>query len=100
MVGCTAEIPSKHDRSGSKGEMTALKSDFRYTPEADMDDPMSKNGSVANSVPTEATVCFSRLEPTLHGSPALCLAAGVVVLPLHTRRRHRQHVMTCLQRYP
>jgi len=44
MVGCTAEIPSKHDRSGSKGEMTALKSDFRYTPEADMDDPMSKNG--------------------------------------------------------
>jgi hypothetical protein len=32
-----------------------------------------------------ATVCFSRLELTLHGSPAVFLAAGVVVLPLHTR---------------
>src|SRR5580700_4745273 len=62
--------------------------------------PCPKMRGVANGVPTEATVCFSRLEPTLHGSPALCLAAGVVVLPLHTRHRHRQHVMTCLQRYP
>ena len=47
-----------------------------------------------------ATVCFSRLELTLHGSPAVCLAADVVVLPLHTRHRHRQHAMTCLQHYP
>src|ERR1035441_5616277 len=47
--------------------------------------PCPKMRGVANGVPTEATVCFSRLEPTLHGSPALCLAAGVVVLPLHTR---------------
>src|SRR6266404_9209915 len=49
---------------------------------------------------TGATVCFSRLELTLHGSPALCLAADVVVLPLHTRHRHRQHAMNCLQHYP
>src|ERR1700716_1087755 len=32
-----------------------------------------------------ATVCFSRLELTLHGSLVLSLAADVVVLPLHTR---------------
>ena len=32
-----------------------------------------------------ATVCFSRLELTLHGSLALSLAADAVVLPLHTR---------------
>ena len=32
-----------------------------------------------------ATVWFSRLELTLHGSLALTLAADVVVLPLHTR---------------
>jgi hypothetical protein len=32
-----------------------------------------------------ATVCFSRLELTLHGSPAVFLAADVVVLPLRTR---------------
>jgi len=32
-----------------------------------------------------ATVCFSRLELTLHGSFVLSLAADVVVLPLHTR---------------
>jgi hypothetical protein len=32
-----------------------------------------------------ATVCFSRIEPTSHGSPARGLAADVVVLPLHTR---------------
>jgi FixJ family two-component response regulator len=49
---------------------------------------------------TAATVCFSMLGPTLHGSPALYLAADVVVLPLHTRHRHRQHAMTCLQHYP
>src|SRR6266404_9904281 len=48
---------------------------------------------------TGATVCFSRLELTLHGSPALCLAADVVVLPLHTRHRHRQHEMNCLQQH-
>ena len=52
------------------------------------------------AISTSATVCFSRLELTLHGSPALCLAADVVVLPLHTRHRHRQHATTCLQRYP
>src|SRR5712671_6429267 len=40
-----------------------------------------------------ATVCFSRLELTLHGSLVLSLAADVVVLPLHTRHRHRQHAM-------
>ena len=49
---------------------------------------------------TGATVCFSRLELTLHGSPAPCLAADVVVLPLHTRHRHRQHAMNCLQHCP
>src|ERR1700731_151867 len=43
---------------------------------------------------TGAKVCFSRLELTLHGSPVLCLAADVVVLPLHTRHRHRQHATT------
>src|SRR5260370_32034692 len=32
-----------------------------------------------------ATVCFSKLELTLHGSLVLSLAADVVVLPLHTR---------------
>src|SRR4029079_14881654 len=32
-----------------------------------------------------ATVCFARLEPTLHGSPALSLPADVVVPPLYTR---------------
>jgi hypothetical protein len=32
-----------------------------------------------------ATVCFSKLELTLHGSPVLFLAADVVVLPLYTR---------------
>jgi len=32
-----------------------------------------------------ATVCFSRIELTSHGSPARGLAADVVVLPLHTR---------------
>src|SRR6266581_5948295 len=47
-----------------------------------------------------ATVCFSRLELTLHGSLVLSLAADVVVLPLHTRHRHRQHATTCLQHYP
>src|SRR3982074_3160152 len=51
------------------------------------------------STATGATVCFSRLELTLHGSPALCLAADVVVLPLHTRHRHRQHATTCFQHY-
>jgi hypothetical protein len=53
-----------------------------------------------SAISTGATVCFSRLELTLHGSPALCLAADVVVLPLHTRHLHRQHAMTCLQHYP
>jgi len=38
-----------------------------------------------SAISTGATVCFSRLELTLHGSPALFLAADVVVLPLHTR---------------
>jgi hypothetical protein len=47
-----------------------------------------------------ATVCFSRLGLTLHGSTALCLAADVVVLPSHTRHRHRQHATTCRQHYP
>ena len=47
-----------------------------------------------------ATVCVSMLELTLHWSPVVCLAADVAVLPLHTRRRHRQHAMTCLQHYP
>jgi len=44
-------------------------------------------GSVENGVVVAqcAAVCFSSLEPTLHGSPALFLAADVVVLPLHTR---------------
>jgi hypothetical protein len=32
-----------------------------------------------------ATVCFSRIELTSHGSPARGLAADVVILPLHTR---------------
>ena len=53
-----------------------------------------------SAISTGATVCFSRLELTLHGSPALCLAADVVVLPLHTRHRHRQHATTYLQHYP
>jgi hypothetical protein len=47
-----------------------------------------------------ATVCVSMLELTLHWSPVVCLVADVAVLPLHTRRRHRQHAMTCLQHYP
>src|SRR5258708_3193772 len=59
---------------------------------------LKKNPRLSSA--TAATVCFSRLELTLHGSPALCLAADVVVLPLHTRHRHRQHAMDCLQHYP
>src|SRR3984893_5698889 len=47
-----------------------------------------------------ATVCFSRLELTLHGSPALCLAADVVVLPLRARHRHKRHGGSYLQHYP
>src|ERR1700751_600834 len=47
-----------------------------------------------------ATVCFSRLELTLHGSPVICRAADVAVLPLHTRHRHRHHATICLQHYP
>jgi hypothetical protein len=45
-----------------------------------------------------AMACFSRLKPTLHWS--VCMAADVVVLPLHTRPRHRQHAMTCPRHYP
>ena len=41
--------------------------------------------SPAGACPPAATVCFSKLVLTLHGSFALSLAADVVVLPLHTR---------------
>jgi hypothetical protein len=62
--------------------------------------PAFSNGTRISLISTGATVCFSRLELTLHGSSALSVAADVVVLPLHTRHRHRQHAMTCRQRYP
>jgi len=85
---------------GSKGDLTVLNATSATPPESDMDDPTSKMRGVANGVPTEATVCFSMLGLTSHASPALFLAADVVVLPLHTRPRHRQHAMTCLQHSP